>query len=333
MSHFSVLVIGNDPEALLAPYDENLEVERYVEATREQLIERKREEISEYATTGPYAEYLRDPEAYAAGRVNADHIEYLRSEFPKKLEWADEERYADAIKWEEAEDITEDGSVTSTRNPLGFWDWWAIGGRWNGYFRLKPSGEGRPVEPHYSEIANEIWKDAPYKSVDEFSAAKAGTTDQAKKRDVDFDAMREHAATVAATRFDEYAAATADLTPPVTWSEFREQHPNINAAREAWSANPWVQKVRSLNYWDADPAEFFTAADDPRAAYIDASRARAITTYAVITPDGEWHAKGRMGWFGMSDDRTERDAWNDRVNELIDAASDDDLFTLIDAHV
>jgi len=333
MSHFTVLVIGDDPEKLLAPYDENLEVERYVEATRKQLIERQRKEIKEYATAGPYAEYLRDPEAYAAACSNADHLEYLRDEFPKKLAWTDDECYADAIKWEESEDIAEDGSVTSTRNPVGFWDWWAIGGRWNGYFRLKPAVEGRPVEPHYSEIANEIWKDAPYKTVAEFAAAKTGTTDQARKRDIDFDAMREHAAAEAAKRFDEYAAATAGLTPPAPWAEFRETHPNIDAARAAWHADPWVRAVRSLDYLDADPSQFFVHADDPRAAYIKAARARATATYAVVTPDGEWHAKGRMGWFGISDDRTEQEAWNERVSELIEAAGDDDLFTLIDAHI
>lgn len=34
----------------------------------------------------------------------------------------------------------------------------------------------------------------------------------------------------------------------------------------------------------------------------------AFSTYAVITPDGEWHQPGRMGWFGMSGETGED--WN-----------------------
>jgi len=27
-----------------------------------------------------------------------------------------------------------------------------------------------------------------------------------------------------------------------------------------------------------------------------------VCTYAVVTPDGAWHAPGTMGWFGISDE-------------------------------
>lgn len=40
MSHFSVLVIGDDVDEQLAPYNENTKVEPYVEYTREELIKK-----------------------------------------------------------------------------------------------------------------------------------------------------------------------------------------------------------------------------------------------------------------------------------------------------
>lgn len=30
-----------------------------------------------------------------------------------------------------------------------------------------------------------------------------------------------------------------------------------------------------------------------------------LVPYAIVSPDGEWHAKGEMGWWGMSDDTNE----------------------------
>ena len=40
MSHFSVLVIGDNVDKQLAPYNENIKVEPYVEYTREELIKK-----------------------------------------------------------------------------------------------------------------------------------------------------------------------------------------------------------------------------------------------------------------------------------------------------
>lgn len=56
-------------------------------------------------------------------------------------------------------------------------------------------------------------------------------------------------------------------------------------------------------------------------------------TFAVLTPDGIWHEKGRMGWFGMSSGDKEQDAWNAEYRALVDAAADNAWFVLIDYHI
>ena len=127
MSHFTVLVIGDDVEGALAPFDENIELAKYVEFTREQLIEKSRKDIEDYKN-GRYAEYLADPVKYKEeAKHNPDHLNYLEVEFPKKLEWTDQEHYEQAIRWYEPEDIGVNGEVYSTRNPQGYWDWYQIG--------------------------------------------------------------------------------------------------------------------------------------------------------------------------------------------------------------
>lgn len=141
MSHFAVAVFtepnGKTAEELLAPYDENIEMERYVKYTKEQLIEKGRKKIEDYSTKGPYAEFLKDPEKYTSDCQNESHINYLKNEFPKSLKWTDEDIYQDEIKFYEEDQIGADGEVYSTYNPKSKWDWWAEGGRWGGMLLIK----------------------------------------------------------------------------------------------------------------------------------------------------------------------------------------------------
>ena len=60
-----------------------------------------------------------------------------------------------------------------------------------------------------------------------------------------------------------------------------------------------------------------------------------FSTYAVVTPDGEWHEKGRMGWFGASSETPDeaRD-WEEHYRErFLDSAEADWLLTIVDCHI
>lgn len=138
MSHFSVLVIGNNVESQLAPFKENLVVSRYLVHTKEQLIEKKKKEIEEYKLT-TYKKFLDNPKKYKETCTNPSHIRYLQEDFPKKLIMSDEEIYQEEIKYEEPEDVGENGEIYSTCNPQGYWDWYQIGGRFSKFFVLKNS--------------------------------------------------------------------------------------------------------------------------------------------------------------------------------------------------
>lgn len=171
MSHFTVTVAlpaetapSNLKSALanvLARYDENREVPRYVAYTKAELISNGRKEIGNYRET-VYAKYLADPRAYALEHNNNPaHLKYLAGNsgsisnlparpgdlatltrtdddggFPAKLTWTDEQVWADAVRWYEAEDIGPGGEVYSESNPESKWDWYQIGGRWAGAWAL-----------------------------------------------------------------------------------------------------------------------------------------------------------------------------------------------------
>lgn len=58
-------------------------------------------------------------------------------------------------------------------------------------------------------------------------------------------------------------------------------------------------------------------------------------TYAAITPDGVWHSKGDMGWFGCgSESDEEAKRWNQSFKEMfIDSADPEWTLTVVDCHI
>lgn len=169
MSHFTVYVFSNndgaDVEDLLAPYNENMEVASYVKYTKKQAIAKVRKEIEDYKHD-LYAEFLADPEAYKEKAKKTafnkerykSHINYLENEFPKRLNWTDEECYEEEAKWYKDDDMIDaDGNLLSTYNPKSKWDWYEEGGRWSGSLITK--GNTKTNKDFVSEID---WEKTPY---------------------------------------------------------------------------------------------------------------------------------------------------------------------------
>lgn len=59
-----------------------------------------------------------------------------------------------------------------------------------------------------------------------------------------------------------------------------------------------------------------------------------FTTFAVITPDGKWHAPGRMGWFATTDceDGAEEKWAKDYKKNFVDPCDEDTMITIVDCH-
>ena len=135
MSHFCVYVFhdkNTTVSELLAPYDENIKIAPYVLYTKEQAIAKVRSNIETYRDS-TYKEYLEDPVKYKEKwGNNKNHINYIENNFPKILNWTDEECYEEIAKlYREDGLVTEDGSILSKYNPKSKWDWYQIGGRWS----------------------------------------------------------------------------------------------------------------------------------------------------------------------------------------------------------
>ena len=61
-------------------------------------------------------------------------------------------------------------------------------------------------------------------------------------------------------------------------------------------------------------------------------RFSVFETFAVITPDGEWHEKGKMGWWACVSD--EKENWNDGYyNAFIKNADPELTIAIVDCHI
>lgn len=267
MSHYSVAIFsmngGNDVDELLAPFDENMEVDRYVSHTKEELIEMGKRNINDYRAS-VYAEYLRDPKKYLEKRCDGDpdskHFQFLQNEFPKRLLWTEEEIYLHEIDGYEPENIGDNGEVYSTYNLQSKWDWYEIGGRFCNMLKCKEKVGYRK--------------------------------DQAYAIDIDFDGMRDEMAK-SLTSYDDF------MTRDSLW-------------------NP----------------EYLKQMFPDEQTYI--AKKTCFKTYAVITPDGKWHAPGEMGSWAMSSETPEeRTEWDLKYYErfIVPAIKNNWHLTIVDCHI
>ncbi len=273
MSHFNLAVFtpSEDPDlaAILDPFYEGNEVEQYISQTKSELIAEERQRMQRTFETR-YAEWQKDPAAYEKA-ANPSHIEYLKK-LPERMKRSAEEIYQEAIADYEEDSIDADGNILSTYNPHSKWDWYEVGGRWQGLLLLKPSKTGRRGTPGLMTPMSENY-------------------DAAYVKDIDFERMR--ALQIAALRPYEEA---------MTKSFYKEEY-----MRQCY------------------PTEV---------EYIE--RNSGFHTYAVLTPDGEWHAPGEMGWFGISTDTpTEGQTWESGYYDrfIKPAITNGWYMTIVDCHI
>lgn len=337
MSHFTVLVIGDNPEDQLAKYDESLEVKTII--PKADLIAKEKQYVENYKN-GTYAEFLADPKAYKEGCSNEGHINYLENEFPKKLEWTDEDFYQEAIRHIEEKNINEDGSVTSYYNPDSKWDWYQLGGRWTGFFLKKVGASGTQGSPGIMT-----------------KAAAADRIDQGRKRDIDFDGMYNQAADEAGSQWDSIKELFGGSIPVLirSWKDICDDDSlNTKAlrlatyeAQDAVVAYKLLQEkyprdsveFKALNeaqqeflhgfHWGSPILDSFACSRDE---FVGRAMANAVSTFAVVK-DGKWYEKGKMGWWAMVSDEKETKSWNEEFYKLINEAPEDTLFSLYDCHI
>ncbi len=188
------------------------------------------------------------------------------------------------------------------------WDWYELGGRWTGYFKLKEGRSGEVGSPGLMT-----------------KEAKDGYADSALKKDIDFEAMRKEKAELAARQYDAYLKALdgEKFTP---FKQIDADNENIEKAREEYHSQKSVQNCRKAGIW---PEEF---SGYTRASFIEHAEKNYLETFAILK-DGRWSERGSMGWFGCVSDDKEDDAWLQEFDEIFNLIPDDTLLSIYDCHI
>lgn len=162
--HYTVAVVTKNDneemvEELLAPFDENIEMEPYIYKTKEQIVKEFRESVEEMKKSmEAYEKGEYDTKKYSTYWLKGDSGELTdyNKERLELYEKSDEEIYQWYREGEDEECFDKDGNELSTYNPKSKWDWYSVGGRWDGYFKLKDGSNANSAK-----ISDIIWEGTP----------------------------------------------------------------------------------------------------------------------------------------------------------------------------
>ena len=301
MSHFVVLVIGDNVDQQLAPFNAQPEADDpHVEFVFDDQTDRLRKEYDEGSVEViKYPDGSWDLAHEVTNDDKAAQIAPISAKFSELYPTFEEF----CKKWYGTEP-NEQGRYGYHINPKAKWDWYVIGGRWSGFFKAKPGVIGKLGEPGI--FGNK---------------AKPGWYDQLQRGSIDFEGMRADAAAEANKRYDAYEAAVKGLEVPKPWAEFRTAFENIDDARKAYHETPYIAALRNANLlpWFEDPVELYGIG---REKFVERARNSVFIPYAVLK-DGEW----------LSKDDVDPETWNERVWELLRDLPEDTLITAVDCHI
>ena len=212
------------------------------------------------------------------------------------------------------------------------WDWWEVGGRWTGYFKMKEATVGSLGRPGIQTM------DSDYKPPAKDRA------DIALKCDIDIEGMRDEAGQRAAERYDLFSSITAGCPKHLSWKEIQklnekpgekdkngESIVDWGAVRDAYGNQPVLKALRESKdkkaHW-LTPDDFLCTRDE----YIDRERKGALATFAVVK-DGKWYERGGMGWWGVVHNEKDDGEWVNQFSVLINDLPGDTLLTVVDCHI
>ena len=229
--HFTVCVITENKEDVdeaLEPFDENMEVEPYVDVPLEDV----KDTLAMYDIDSSFGYDLDSETKETLYEVSKKLFEVKSAK--EIIEYNNKVNYFD--------ELNEYGEHETTYNPDSQWDWYTIGGRWDGHIENNCCTV-KELKDGFIDFSKEDEKEL------------------IKKYKDDYDEYLE---------FEKRKTLRNIVAKSITFSEYLDSRKNISS-------------------------------------------------YAVITPDGEWH------------DKTNN--WSEDFKNLIKECPDDYYVTLVDCHI
>lgn len=236
------------------------------------------------------------------------------------------------------------GRVMSTYNPESRWDWWTIGGRWNGYFKpewnpnkdeanledcIHCKGTGRRRDPiALGWERDQLWA----KWVKD-----SGLTDEEKDEQMAFFKEKEGPLGFGQTTLDEVALLNwiADVPDPIgepIGLAFRAIRQKVHA------------DGRECNACDNGRAVKFPSSQEQRGVIANVTdvlkmqkEGHNMIPFAILThredyEGHQWMQQGDMGWFGMVGNEKDQDDWKSQVLQVLEDHIGD-AAVIVDCHI
>jgi len=330
MSHFTVAVFTNGNKTvdeLLAPYQENnmddcpKEYLEFNDETEEYLEQYENDGTDMVKNLDGELVYKWDvPEDLRKDMVFVKHKEKYNTFDEFMREYADYEKDEKTDKygyWE---------------NPNAKWDWYQEGGRWSGQLKLKPilrltsNDAFNTLGFNQNEFLNFVnWyktdKDKFNSIIEKYKGLKQKITSEVE---IYIEMMNSEIKHVNSAKIKDV--------------DFSLDIKEYNKAIRFWElivdgCEPKNKEEEDIIGWSFYKPEYYSKRYKNKEQY--AKLTAEFGTYAVITPDGKWHSKGDMGWFGCSSESDEEaNSWSVGFKEkFIDNADPEWTLTVVDCHI
>jgi len=350
MSHFTVMVIGNDHETQLAPYQENNmedcpeEFLEFNDVTEESMKEYNEEGVDMWSkdvkllhSWDEFFKRKEEGDMFSSQIEDEEKVElgWVKTFVPFKEKYKSFEGFMS--DWKGMKELDrKTGKYGYWENPQAKWDWYSLGGRWAGFFKLK-SIELAGIQGHHraKDFARIEGKEIPDIALDK--------VDQAKKKDIDFEGMLKEHRKIAQEYYEKIERLCGGTIPKLdyTWSEAREKFKGlsideIRAKYHGQYAKSYINDLcnadhlseedkRSLRWAELDVLQI------SKDEYIENSK-HELSTFAVIK-DGKWYQRGEMGWWACVSDEKEDSAWDKEFLKMLDEVDDETTLTVVDCHI
>lgn len=205
-----------------------------------------------------------------------------------------------------------DGVVTEAfdrTNPNKKWDWWVIGGRYQGRLASRTLGL-KQDQVQVCDLAFSMMKQqasAQRRAWLNDIMLKCGYSDE--------DAL------LAAIRASQEAHAAFRALPK------EEQEVNRGSNFIPWlEAHGWGHSAALGKVWDVPNI----LPDQTLDTWVDA--ALLLSCYAFVI-DGTWNERGEMGWFGMASNEMSEEEWQKQIGEMLAKLKPTQWVTVVDCHI
>ena len=340
MSHFSLYVYGPDVDSQLEPFNEELETRHYLTP------------LAEIDTFLKESGIESIPELIKANLKEADPVLVISERYYDCLENRKEggllKEFAQfgGVTVLTCNDAGEYNGVTTVRSN-GKWDWWVVGGRWAGQFLAKP-GVKLTSEMIIAEATELNYNPHPDGLP---STAKAPLPvppeitryDALPKGAIDFEALeKEFLNTVLAEEHLAIRSIVKQFPPYKNWNTTLKECKQLSNGKNfrellnsTYHTQPAIEAIENFRQekgttriWLIDD-EIYQIPEE--SDFLSVVAGYAWRPYAQLRNE-VWTERGRMGWFGITNNETTLLDWDRECREFLANVPDDELITVVDCH-